>query len=205
MLLTKDETIAELEANIDIKNHVSCEVDRYSFHAAKLISVEPYFVETKETNDVGFTKSFMKGFFRLKFQEGNEIKIYEADANPEEINKLYYYVIKDGVMTNIFPHKDDIKSYILKHFDKTRSGENSGENEGEYWHLFIPMFMAFFFASSFSLIDMPFFFKMGLAIVWGISFISILFSSSCGEKEAVSDETEKKIKSFVRQIDNIEE
>lgn len=200
MLLTKDETIAEIETNTDTKNHVSCEAGGYSLHAAKLISVEPYFVETKETNDVGFKKSFMTGFFRLRFQEGDDVKSYEVDANPEEVNKIYYYVIKDGGITNIFPHKDDIKAYLIEHFNNNKSEEE----DNAYPLLFIPMFMALPLAAFFSTIDMPFFFKMGLALTWAMSFIAILLSSSYGEDDT-SDDAQKQLKYFFKEIDNIEE
>lgn len=206
MLLTKDKIIAELEAEQANNNHILYETADCVFHAAKLISIEPYFVETKETNDVGFTKTSMKGFFRLKFQEGEEVKTYEADANPESVNKVYYYVTKDGSITNMFPDKEDIIAYATQEFNRTnKSNEDDSSNRPTLWFMMAPL-MVLPLSVMLEAYQIPLFFKLGLSLLWILAFIGFLFSPSPEKDESQPCESQKiKLQSFIKHVKNFEE
>lgn len=202
MLLTKDETISELKNEKSCSDHILYEANGCGFHAAKLLSIEPYFVEAKETNDVGFTKSCMKGFFRLKFQESDDVKTYETDVNPEVANKVYYYITKDGRITHLFPNKEDITAYATQAFAEFNKSNDSEDNS-------MLLFMAFplmLLPLSVMLYSIPLFFKLALSLTWMASFIAFFFSSPSKQNNNQKyKDKEAKLQSFIKQVKNFEE
>ncbi len=204
MLLTKDETISELKNEKSCSDHILYEANGCGFHAAKLISIEPYFVETKETNDVGFTKSFMKGFFRLKFQENDDVKTYEVDVNPEVANKVYYYITKDGRITHLFPNKEDIIAYATQTFaESNKSNENDSQDSSMLLLMVIPVMTL---PLSSMLYQMPLFFKLALSLTWIASIIAFFFSSPSKQNNNQEyKDKEAKLQSFIKQVKNFEE
>ena len=207
MLLTKDETISELKNEKSCSDHILYEANGCGFHAAKLISIEPYFVETKETNDVGFTKSFMKGFFRLKFQENDDVKTYEVDVNPEVANKVYYYITKDGRITHLFPNKEDIIAYATQTLaESNTSNENDSEDSSIFLFMVLPV-MTLPLSLSAMLYSTPLFFKLALSLTWIASFIAFFFSSPSKQNNNNQEykDKEAKLQSFIKQVKKFEE
>ena len=206
MLLTKDETISEIKNEQSYNDHILYEANGCGFHAAKLISIEPYFVEAKETNDVGFTKSLMKGFFRLKFQENDDVKTYETDVNPEVANKAYYYITKDGRITHLFPNKEDIIAYATQTFaESNKSNENDPEDSSIFLFMVLPV-MTLPLSLSAMLYSTPLFFKLALSLTWIASFIAFFFSSPSKQNNNQEyKDKEAKLQSFIKQVKNFEE
>lgn len=204
MLLTKDETISEIKNEQSYYDHILYEANGCGFHAAKLISIEPYFVEAKETNDVGFTKSLMKGFFRLKFQENNDVKTYETDVNPEVANKAYYYITKDGRITHLFPNKEDIIAYATQTFaESNKSEQNDSEDSSMLLFMAAPLMLL---PLSVVLYSIPLFFKLALSLTWMASFIAFFFSSPSKQNNNQEyKDKEAKLQSFIKQVKNFEE
>lgn len=204
MLLTKDETISEIKNEQSYYDHILYEANGCGFNAAKLISIEPYFVEAKETNDVGFTKSLMKGFFRLKFQENDDVKTYETDVNPEVANKAYYYITKDGRITHLFPNKEDIIAYATQTFaESNKSEQNDSEDSSMLLFMAAPLMLL---PLSVVLYSIPLFFKLALSLTWMASFIAFFFSSPSKQNNNQEyKDKEAKLQSFIKQVKNFEE
>ena len=202
MLLTKNETTSEIKEQSH-ENHVLYETDGLCFHAAKLIAIEPFFVENEEANDVGFKKTVIKGFYHLKFQEGDNIKTYDVDVNPEVINKVYYYITKDENITNLFPNKEDIKAYTTQALAEYQKSENENIALSLFYLAFFPM-MALPLSVVLESYQIPLFFKIGFSLIWGVLFIGVLFPSKTDEKKKYR-EKEAKLKSFIKQINDFNE
>lgn len=87
------------------------------FYKKKLINVEDiiehYEMNTDDNNE--FEAYSAKVFYLLTFEDeqGNTHK-YISSVKPKNIGAVYYYIIKDGKLENIFPEKDKkkLKPYI---------------------------------------------------------------------------------------------
>ena len=87
------------------------------FYKNKLVDIKEVFyqveIDTEDNNE--FEAYKYETYYLLTFtNEAGDFHQYKSKVKPKNIDKVFYYIVKDEEITNIFPEKNkkELKKYI---------------------------------------------------------------------------------------------
>lgn len=108
---------SKIELDNSILIHPFYREENGEFYKNKLVDIKEVFyqveIDTEDNNE--FEAYKYETYYLLTFtNEAGDFHQYKSKVKPKNIDKVFYYIVKDEEITNIFPEKNkkELKKYI---------------------------------------------------------------------------------------------